>query len=391
MDSGLQRCSRNKYKYVPMNTLVKILLIALKCLIIAFILLFSVATLMGKSYLQTGLLWLVIVAIIWWPPAIKQRWTRRAFSLSRWSLVLVLLLLSFLAFKPEPKKSIYTSDQLKKELMTVYDEKVLDWPDETRDIYIETAYGTVHVLACGSEENPPLVMIHAASMGAHSWAENLDPLLSHYRIYSIDNIGEGNKSVLKDALEFPDSQKEIAEHLASVLDFLEVKSAPVFGASNGGFVAMCYAYHYPERVESLALFGPMGLTQLSGKSFMMLSIAIMYPFDFIRDKVTRWALGEDPYIAEKYGDWFNVILRGTIPSVAQPVPMSTEQKSNMDMPVLLFLGTKDPIVGDIESARQLALEYADIRIEVLESGHLVAVEHARYVNSVVSEFLGLSD
>jgi pimeloyl-ACP methyl ester carboxylesterase len=374
-----------------MKTFVKILLITLKCLIIALILLFSVATLVGKSYVQTGLLWMVVVAIAWWPPAIKQRWTKRAFSLSRWGLVFVLLLISFIAFKPEPKKSIYTSDQLKEELMTIYNEKVQDWPDDTRDIYIETAYGTVHVLACGSEENPPLVLIHAASMGAHSWAENLDPLLHHYRIYSIDNIGEGNRSVLKDALEFPDSQKEIADHFAFIMDALNVKSSPVFGASNGGFIATCYADHYPERVESLALFGPMGLTQLSGKSIMMLSIAIMYPFDFIRDEVTRWALGDDPYVAGKYGDWFNAILRGTIPSVAQPVPMSTEQKSTMEMPILLFLGTQDEIVGDVASARQLALEYPDIQIEVLESGHMVAIEHAGYVNSVVSEFLELPE
>jgi hypothetical protein len=35
----------------------------------------------------------------------------------------------------------------------------------------------------------------------------------------------------------------------------------------------------------------------------------------------------------------------------------------------------------------MAEEYPDIRIEVLDSGHLVAVEHEEYVNSIVSEFL----
>lgn len=61
----------------------------------------------------------------------------------------------------------------------------------------------------------------------------------------------------------------------------------------------------------------------------------------------------------------------------------------MKLPVLLFLDTEDPIVGDGEKARISAEEYPDIRIEVLESGHLIATEHATYVNSVGIDFLGV--
>ena len=138
----------------------------------------------------------------------------------------------------------------------------------------------------------------------------------------------------------------------------------------------------------MALFGPMGLTQLSGKSIMMLSVASMYPFQFVRDRVTKWALGEAPEVTGSYGDWFNCMMKATIPSVTMPEPMTSEQKASMDLPVLLFLGTEDPIVGEAEHAKKVAEEYPDIRIEVLDSGHLIAVEHAAYVNSVVLDFLG---
>lgn len=59
------------------------------------------------------------------------------------------------------------------------------------------------------------------------------------------------------------------------------------------------------------------------------------------------------------------------------------------MPVILFLGTKDPIVGDAEIASQIAEDYPNIQIEVLESGHLIAVEHADDVNKKIVEFLRL--
>lgn len=237
---------------------------------------------------------------------------------------ILLFIINIILIKGTENKSIYISEEDENELYSIYDQKLSDWPENTEDIYIETKYGKVHLLACGAKENPPLLMFHAASMGSHSWAENLDPLLNHFRIYAIDNIGEGNKSRLNDVMIYPETGKELADFYASIADSLGVYRSPVFGASNGGFIAQNYAYYYPERVESLALFGPMGLTKLSNGSIMMLSLASMYPFQFIREYVTKWALGSDETCIAKYGDWFQCILKGTIPSLAKPVPMTTE-------------------------------------------------------------------
>lgn len=68
-------------------------------------------------------------------------------------------------------------------------------------------------------------------------------------------------------------------------------------------------------------------------------------------------------------------------------PSQCGQKESMGLPVLLFLVTRDPIVGGPGFAKQTAEEYPDIRIDALESGHLVAVEQKVLVNSVVQESL----
>jgi pimeloyl-ACP methyl ester carboxylesterase len=372
-----------------MKIVIKTILHALRGLAVLVIVLFALATLMGGSYLQTLLLILLAASLVWWPPFIQNRWSKGVGIITRVILIIVLLASSFLFFHPDPKTTIYLAREYEDELMSIYDDRMESWPSNTESIHLNTAYGDVHVLACGSVQNPPLVMVHAASMGAHSWAENLEPLLDHFRIYSVDNIGEGNRSQLKDALKYPGNQKEVADHFAQILDKLGIQSAPLFGASNGGFIIQSFAYYHPDRVKSMALFGPMGLTQLTGGSMMMLSIATLYPFQFIRNWVTTWALGENEYIRETYGEWFNCILKGTIPSVAQPVPMSEEQKRSMGMPVLLFLGTNDPIVGDPQIAREAGDIYPDIRIEILESGHLIAVEQSTYINEVTADFLGI--
>ena len=359
----------------------------LKWLFAILLVLFAVATFMGKAYVQTLLLVLLITALIWWPKFFQKNWNKSVALISRVAFILILVLLNVFAFPPESKTSIYTSEEIKSELYRIYNEQVDNWPAETKDLYIDTEYGVVHVLVCGSPDNPPLLMFHAASMGAHSWAENAGPLLTKYCIYSIDNIGEGNKSELKNAMKYPQNGQEIAALYIYLMDELGIDKAPLLGASNGGFIAQNIAYYYPSRVEKLALFCPMGITPLSGASFFMLSVASMYPFQFIRNWVGNWALGTDAYVHQKYGKWFNCIMKGTIPSVAQPVPLSTEQKQQMALPVLLFLGTRDALVGDAEIARNTASDYPNIQIEILESGHMIAIEHAETVNRELAAFL----
>lgn len=367
--------------------LLNITLQTVKYILATLIALLALATFMGQNYVQTVCLVLTGIILVYWPLIIDKRIGENLSITVRIVSCVLFFVLAFTVFSPGPKTTIYTSFENRQKLMEVYNNKMTSWPEETSDIYIDTYYGVVHVLSCGSPDNPPLVLLHAASMGAHSWAENIDALIDKYHIYAIDNLGEGNKSALKYAAKFPKTGKEIADLYASVFDSLNIKQAPVFGASNGGYIAQLLACYYPEKVKSLALFGPMGLTPLSNKSIFMMSVVSMYPFRFVRNAVTRWAIGEDAYCNQKYGDWFDCIIKGTIPSIAHPVPLTRAQKEAIDIPVLLFLGTKDPIVGDAEIAKLKAQDYPNIQIEILESGHLIAVEQRDYINKKIREFL----
>ncbi len=363
-----------------MKTL-RILSVILRSILALLLLLFSLAIVFGGNYGQALLLILASIPILYWPTGLNLR--RGHALMLRILAVIVLVTGAFSLFRSEPPTTIYTSEENERELMDIYEEKLSDWPSDTREMDISTAYGTFHLLNCGKQNLPPLVLLHAASMGAPSWAENVTPLLDHFCIYAIDNIGEGNWSRLDRVDRFPQTEKELADLYISLFDSLGIEEAVVFGASNGGFIAQSLAFHYPERVSALLLFGPMGLTQLSVRSIFNMTISSMYPLPFIRRAVTRWAIGTDPYVSQKYGDWFDCVMKASIPSFARPVPMNTAMKQQMNMPVLLFLGTADPIVGDAETAREAANEYPDITVKVLDSGHLIAVEERDEVNRQV--------
>lgn len=366
---------------------ISIVLKVIRWFVAILILLFAIAPLLGGSYGQAISLALIASLILYWPTKIKTRLGQNVSFAFRILCIVLLLIGMKTLFKSDQKTSIYRSEAEKQELMAIYRDLMADWPSETKSQYVMTPYGKVHYLECGEPEDPPLVMFHAASMGAHSWAENLDPLLDHYHIYAIDNIGEGNRSELSDALQFPANPEDVASFYNHLLDQLSIDSAIVFGASNGGFIAQTLAYYYPAKVSSMMLFGPMGLTPLTRGSIAMMSISTMYPFQFLRNAVANWALGKDPVCHVKYGEWFNQIIKGSIPSIAHPVPLTQAQKETMDIPVLLFLGTEDKIVGDVDVAQKMGAMYPNCQIEILESGHLIAVEHAEAVNKTISIFL----
>ena len=349
--------------------------------------LFALATFMGHNYAQTIVIIAIVIILFYWPDFINKQLGRLFSVILRIIVIITIFSLNITVLSSGTKNTIYSSAVNKQKLIETYNNKLKDWPADTKDIYINTEYGNVHILTCGSPENPPLVLLHAASMGAHSWAENLSPLIEKYCIYAIDNIGEGNKSTLNDATFFPASGKDLADLYSLLFDSLKIQCATVFGASNGGFIAQVLAFYHPEKVESLLLFGPMGLTQLSKGSIFMMSVGSMYPFKFIRKAVTHWAIGHDNYCNQKYGDWFDIIIQGTIPSIAQPVPMTKFQKEKIKIPVVLFLGSNDPIVGNAELAKKAAMDYPDVRVEILESGHLIAVEKRNYINDKLYEIL----
>jgi len=363
---------------------VKYLLLALKIFLGLFFLLFALATWFAGSYLQTLSLGLLIASLFYWPFfSGTSGWK----TPSRVVFAFIMLILQITAFKPEPKTSIYKSEELKRNIHAQYERQLRNWPSDTERLYLDTDYGQVHVLACGEPELPPILLLHASSMGAHSWSETLPALKGRYRIYAVDHPGEGNLSELTNALEFPLNSEEVADLYADIAEKLEIERSPVLGASNGGYIAQAYALKYPERVESLILMAPMGLTQLSNNSLFMLSVASLYPVEGIRQRVVKWALGSDDYVLGAYGDWFKLIVQGTTPSVARPEALDSEAKSRMDMPILLFLATGDPLLGEVEKATSLAGLYPEVEIEVMESGHLIGIERRKEVNQRLSDFL----
>jgi len=286
------------------------------------------------------------------------------------------------------ENSIYRSEEARDRLMEIYDEILTTrWPVPYEELAVETSFGTVHVIASGPEDGEPVLMLHASGMSATSWAWNVESF-SGYRTYAIDHIGEVNKSKLATTERFPKTAAEIAGLYAEIADQLNVSQSVVIAGSNGGFAAMNYTIHYPDRVSKLILTGPMGLTPPKLAMGIRLMAAQFIHLRFIEQGTLDWVLGKSPIVREPYEEWFSTMMSGSFPHVVPPTGIAPEDLATIEIPVLLFLGTTDNLVGPADKAAEAASVMPNVQIEIVESSHLVNVEAAEIVNAGVRGFLG---
>ena len=308
-----------------------------------------------------------------------------------WGLTIVVLWVSMiLSISLNPQTSIYKTSEFESKLMAIYDRQLSEWPVPYESVYVETDYGKVHVIVSGPEEAPPLLLIHASAMAGWSWLYNVAELNKHYRTYCVDSIGDIGKSVLNDLAKPLTGREAIGQFYSDLTSKLGFEKSYVAGASVGGYIATQYALHAPERIPKLALLGSMGYGHTQ-KTITLMIIATSFPFDWVRKKTSEWALGTDPFVQDQFGEWFELVLKGTMPKPTSPVSFTSEDLQNLNAPVFAFFGTKDQVIGDANAARELAMNMPNCQVELVESGHLVGAEKADYVNEKLVSFFGDED
>lgn len=100
---------------------------------------------------------------------------------------------------------------------------------------------------------PVVVLIHGGWLNSRQWDEQMQRFSKTYRVIRYDCRGYGRSPM-------GDSTYASYEDLAALLRHLDVQRANIIGVSQGAQVAIDFAEHYPEAVQSLLL----GASPLAG-------------------------------------------------------------------------------------------------------------------------------
>lgn len=252
--------------------------------------------------------------------------------------------------------------------------------------------GTAYDLT-GPDGAPVVVLIHGLGLTRAVW-QWLLPDLSRFRGLTYDMIGHGQTP----PPEGQPSLKDLADQLASLLDFLGIDTAAIVGFSMGGMVARRFAQDHPQRTTALAILhsahrrsekaqgailfrvaqaeehGPAATVELALQRWYTEAAQATRPD--LMDLTRQWVLANDPKV---YPKLYRILAQGVEEIVAPKPPIT--------VPTLVLTGDEDH-GNNVEMSTAIATEIPRARLVILKGlRHMALAENPPAVNRPVVDFL----
>ena len=281
--------------------------------------------------------------------------------------------------------SVFRSNSGEKKVLEAYDSIMMAWLVPYEELYIATKLGSTHIIVSGPKDASPIILIHAYYASAVSWYRNAAQLSEHYRVYTIDIIGDPNKSKPYKPIRKAD---EFIYWLNEVIDALHLEKAILIGNSVGAFHILNFALHEPERVQQMVLIGP-------AATFLKINPFYYHTFP---GGITGWSLlvrhaigwiengapFEPPfkrlfYLMMRYGKSINQVF---------PFVFSDDQLGRVNIPALLIYGERECIYDIQGAAKRATRLMKNIKVVIIpHANHLTAVSNPGATNSAILKFL----
>lgn len=240
--------------------------------------------------------------------------------------------------------------------------------------------GDVEIAYLDEGEGEPIVLVHGfASTAAVNWVQPgwVQTLTkAGRRAIALDNRGHGASAKLYDAADY--HTRLMAGDVRALIDHLDITRADVIGYSMGARITAFLALMHPERVRS-AILGGLGIHLVSDVG-LPVSIADALAAPSLED------------VSDPMGRMFRTFAEQTksdLRALAACIrgsrqTLSADEVGRIAAPVMVAVGTKDPIAG---SAHELAALLPHGRaLDIPGRDHMLSVGDRVFKTGVI-EFL----
>ena len=268
---------------------------------------------------------------------------------------------------PQGEPGSWKSDAAKAKFMAAYERAFALWPQPREEFDVETATTTTRVHAYRPHpDGPPVVLLMGAGFNASGWYPHVKALAKDGPVYGIDTPGDPNPSVERAPITPPAA---CAAWLDEVLRQLSDRPAHLVGLSYGGWMAMNQALRAPERVASITLLDPAGLTKLDARFwrwFWISGLASLAPMP-LRRHLARWL--DSPVMMER--ELMTLMwagARGDRMERKFPDVLTDDELRAISVPVLLVTGARSALITP-EQARDRASLMPHAAVAVVPGSH----------------------
>jgi pimeloyl-ACP methyl ester carboxylesterase len=262
------------------------------------------------------------------------------------------------------------------------------WPVPYEELSVPTRFGDTHVIASGSKDTTPLILLHPAGCGSAIWYRNVGPLSQHYRTYAVDTLSEVNLSLVTRPIK---SRQDFADWSVDLFDGLQIESANMVGNSFGGFVTLNTALYQPKRVKKVVLISPAAtfdpmrplyrrytpaylLKYATGSSRLVLRAYEWLWQGYPRDE----CIGQLRMITAAEG-----IMRHGPPGV-----FSDEELRKIRTPVLLLIGDHEVIYKPEDVFRRASSLVSGLKAEIVpNANHNAEYTAPDFINTRILDYL----
>ncbi len=289
--------------------------------------------------------------------------------------------------------SPFKSPKGEAEYMAAYEASMRLWTVPYEPMDIRSRFGSTHLVVCGPKEAPPLVLLHCFFMSLTVWAYTSADLSRNFRVYALDMMGQPSKSIPDQPMR---DRGEMAQWLTGILDALAISQTDVIGWSYGGFAALNYAIHRPDRVKKLVLLTPIGSFVPLKPQFYIRGMLTRLPGRFWSDSMMHWFMYAPNMKNEKTKRMFDLITKQfypgnryfRLPPTVLPAPYTDEELRGVKNPTLLLIGQQESLYDPVPAIERAKRQIPTIQTELIPyAGHELPGSQPETVNRKILEFL----
>jgi pimeloyl-ACP methyl ester carboxylesterase len=292
------------------------------------------------------------------------------------------------------KTSPFRSPEYEALFMQAYEAVLKGWPVPYEELNIPSHFGDTHVIACGSKEAPPMVLLRPGGTYAPMWILNVEPLSRSFRTYAVDILGEVNKSVPLRSIR---GSREFMEWMEELHDGLQIDRADLVGNSHGGFHALETALYLPNRVRKLVLISPCAsiarMTRFWWRLFIpSYFLAPLFHSERMVQQAFNWLWQDFPMDDDfaRLRHISRVAGRGFRPSINRGAPRVFNDKElrNIQAPVLLLIGDHEVIYKPEVAIQRATRWIPNLKAMIVpNANHSAQYTAPNFVNEKILEFL----
>ncbi|WP_018933406.1 alpha/beta fold hydrolase [Gracilibacillus lacisalsi] len=284
--------------------------------------------------------------------------------------------------------TIYKSKEGKRIITEKYEKYLDNLPFDVEREYVDTSFGTTHILVAGSENAQPVIILQGGNCINPMTLSWFSPLAEQYRIYAPDTVGHPGFSA-ENRVSAKD--QSFARWIEELMNHYQISKSAFIGPSYGGGIILRLATFIPDKIASAVLVAPAGL-KLGSKWQMIRDI--LYPLICFRITSSNKHLQKMTNVmSDNSMKEIDVELIGDVMKyvkLEQNMPKLTEKEElvNYNAPTLVIAGTKDVYFPESKihhRAKEIIPNL--VAFKSYEMGHFPSEEYLSKMNQQIEKFL----